>query len=194
MRTGILVLVAAMAMVSSCSGSPPATAPKVPVFSTSAPPSSAREREVPKTCGGIATLAEVTQILNAAVTGQTLPIVGVPEPKIGRTARLDCYYGVPDGQPVTAAVLTVGLASYTDEQAAERRMASTVETEREAGAKANDVSVGSDRGVLLNGTKRTLVAVRGRNTVVVTANPDLVAEDQAGSLLARLADRALSPR
>ena len=194
MRTGILVLVAAMAMVSSCSGSPPAAAPKVPVFSTSAPPSSAQAREVPKTCGGIATLAEVTEILNAAVTGQTLPIVGVPEPKIGRTARLDCYYGVPDGQPVTAAVLTIGLASYTDEQAAKRRMTSTVETEREAGAKANDVSVGSDRGVLLNGAKRTLVAVRGRNTVVVTANPDLVAEDQAGSLLARLADRALSPR
>jgi hypothetical protein len=73
-------------------------------------------------------------------------------------------------------------------------MTSTVDTEREAGAKATEVPVGPDRGTLLIGTKHTLVAARGKNTIVVTVVPTLVPADQAGSLLGRLADRALTPR
>ena len=128
------------------------------------------------------------------MTGQTLPVVGVPEPKIGRTARIDCYYGVPTGQQLTTAPVSIGVASYTDEAAARKRMSGTIADEKEAGAKANDVPVGPDRGVLLNGTKRTLVAARGSSTVVVSVILDLVPEDQAGSLIGRLADRALTPR
>jgi hypothetical protein len=139
-------------------------------------------------------MSEVSDLLNAAITGQTLPVVGVPEPKIGRTARLDCYYGVPDGQGVPAATVSIGLASYTDEGAARRRMTSTVESERDSGAKANEVQVGSDKGILLNGTKRILVAARGKHTVVVTVVKDLVPDEQAGALLATLADRALTGR
>jgi hypothetical protein len=139
-------------------------------------------------------MSEVSDILNAAVTGQTLPVVGVPEPKIGRTARLDCYYGVPDGQGVAAATVSIGLAGYADAGAARRRMTSTVESERDSGAKASEVQVGSDKGILLNGTKRTLVATRGKNTVVVSVVKDLVPDEQAGTLLATLADRALSGR
>jgi hypothetical protein len=194
-RTGIVVAVAALAAVSSCSGSSSAPPPSVPAFTSSTPQSTvATEKAVPKTCGGIATLTEVTDILGAAVTGQTLPIVGVPEPKIGRTGRIDCYYGVPEGKLPADAVVTIGFATYSDEAAAKRRMASTVEAEREAGAKATDVQVGSDKGVLLNSTKRTVVAVRGKNTIVVIVHPDLVPEDQAASLVGRLADHALTPR
>ncbi|HET9139648.1 hypothetical protein [Actinophytocola sp.] len=195
MRAWLGALLIAVPVLAGCSDDPPAAAPNVPGFSTPAGPSTSRQdRAVPKTCGGVASLTEVTDLLGTAVTGQTLPIVGVPEPKIGRTARIDCYYGVPDGQPVSAAAVWIALASYTDRPAAQRRMTSTVETEREAGAKAVDVSVGPDRGVLLTGTTRTLVATRGANTVVVTVAPTLIAEDQAPSLLARLADRALTPR
>jgi hypothetical protein len=190
----VVVMLAAAAVASGCTEEPPAAKPGVPPgFSTSAAPVSG-ERTVPKTCGGIASLGEVTDILGTAVTGQTLPIVGVPEPKIGRTARLDCYYGVPEGQQPAAAAVWIGLASYADEGAAKRRMASTVDAEREAGAKASDVPVGPDRGVLLVGAKRTLVAMRGKNTVVVTVVPGLIPEDQSASLLGRLADRALTPR
>jgi len=192
-RAAMLALL--VIMVAGCSASPPAARPNVPAFTSAAPTSASREKDVPKTCGGVATLTEVTDILGTAVTGQTLPVVGVPEPKIGRTARLDCYYGVPDGQPVSAAAVWIAFASYTDANAAHRRLASTVETEQEAGAKPIEVAVGPDRGVLLNGAKqRTLVAERGRTTVVVTVGLDLIAENQAGSLLGRLADRALSPR
>lgn len=181
-------------MLSGCTADPPAAKPGLPGFSSSVPPSANAERTVPKTCGGVASLVEVADILGTAVTGQTMPVVGVPEPKIGRTGRIDCYYGIPDGAPTSAAPVWIALAGYTDEAAARRRMSSTVEAERETGAKANEVPVGADRGILLDGAKRTLVAVRGRNTVVVIVSPELVPADQAGSLLGRLADRALTPR
>lgn len=140
------------------------------------------------------TLNEVTEILQVAVTGQTLPVVGVPDPKIGRTARIDCYYGVPEGQDRAKAPVSIGVASYTDEAAARKRMDGTIDGEKEAGAKAAEVPVGPGKGMLLNGTRRTLVAGRGNNTVVVSVILELVAEEQAGSLMGRLADRALSPR
>lgn len=183
-------------MVSACSeDSARGPSPDVPSFTTSGAPTSQGERPVPRTCRGVASLDEVSDILGTAVTGQVLPIVGVPEPKIGRTARLDCYYGVPQGQQVSAAPVWIALASYADEEAARRRMTSTVDTEREAGVAVNDVPVGADRGVLLNGpNSRTLVAVRGRTTVVVTAIATLVPADQAGAALGRLADRSLTPR
>ena len=192
MRPVIALLL--LALAAGCSGSPSATRPTVPGFTASASPSAGAARPVPKSCGGIATQSEVSDLLNVAVSGQTLPVVGVPEPKIGRTARLDCYYGVPEGKPVAAAVLTIGLASYTDEAAARRRMSSTVESERDAGAKASDVPVGADRGILLSGAKRILVAVRGRVTVVITVVKDLIPDEQAGTLLGSLADRALTGR
>ena len=192
-RTGIVVVIAAMAAVSACTSDTPA-APKVPSFNTSTPVSASNERPVPKSCAGVATLTEVTDILQVGITGQTLPVVGVPEPKIGRTARIDCYYGVPAGQPIAAAVVSIGLASYADGGSARKRMDGTIADEKEAGAKASDVPVGSDRGVLLTATRRTLVAVRGNNTVVVSVAVDLVPENQAGSLIGKLADRALTPR
>jgi hypothetical protein len=194
-RTGIVVAVAALAAVCSCSADKAAPPPSVPVFTPSSPaPTPSTEKTIPKTCGGLATLTEVSDLLGTAVTGQTLPIVGVPEPKIGRTGRIDCYYGVPDGKLPADAVVTIGFATYSDEAAAKRRMDSTVETEREAGAKAADIQVGPDKGVLLNSTKRTVVAVRGKNTLVVTVLAELVPEDQAASLIGRLADHALTPR
>lgn len=187
-------MLAILAALPACSSEPPAPVPQVPAFTSSVPPSAVAAKAVPRTCGGLATLGEVTEILNAAITGQTLPVVGVPEPGIGRTARLDCYYGVPAGQPLSAAVVWIGLASYSDAGAARRRMDATVETEREAGATANDVPVGPHRGILLNAARRTLVAVRGNNTIVITVLPDLVPDDQAGAILGRLADHALTVR
>jgi len=192
-RTGIVVIIAAVAAVSACAKDSPAS-PKVPSFNTSSAPSVARERPVPKSCGAVVTQDEVSEILQVAVTGQVLPIIGVPEPKIGRTARIDCYYGVPTGQDRTVAPVTVGLANYTDETAARKRMDNTVTDDKNAGGKAGEVPVGQDRGVLLKGKQWTLVAVRGNTTVVLTVKLDLVPEEQASSLIGKLADRALSPR
>lgn len=196
-RTGIVVLIAAVAAVSACGAKDsPAASPKVPSFSTSsAAVSVARERPVPKSCGAVVTQEEISDLLQVAISGDTLPIIGVPEQKINRTARIDCYYGIPDGKDRTAAPVTVGLASYTDEPSARKRMDVTVSTEKDAGGKAGEVPVGPDRGVLLKGKQAwTLVAVRGMSTIVITVNADLVPEEQASSLIGKLADRALTPR
>lgn len=164
----------------------------MPVFS--AAPVATGERAAPVTCGDVATIDDVTRILATLVSGTVVPIVGVPQDNIGRTARLDCYYGVPDGQPVAAAKVWIGLTTYVNEQSARKRMTATVGDERDAGATVSDVPVGPGRGVLLRTDHWMLVANRGRLTVVVRVIPVLVHDDQAGSLIGNLANFALTSR
>ena len=189
-----LVLVAVAVLVSACAGATePMTDPEVPLFSTPAPPGSLEGRAVPKTCAEVATLEEIGRILGTLVTGDPHPVVGVPQENIGRTARLDCYYGVPRGKPRTTATVWIALATYTDAHWAQRRLSNTVDDERASGARVSDVPVGPDRGVLLRGKTWMLVAVRGSTTVVITVQPNLVREDRAGAMLGQLADTALTP-
>ena len=189
---GLAVLVAVLVAGGCARGAPPASSPAVPVFSTA--PAAGTERAVPDNCGDIATLDDLTRILDNLVTGAVQPVVGVAQDNIGRTARLDCYYGVPAGQPNTTAKVWIGLAGYVNAESARKRLTATVADERETGASVSDVQVGGDRGVLVRNTNWLLVATRGRTTVVVQVIPVLVRDDQAGALLGRLADHALSSR
>lgn len=193
MRVG-LVAVVAMFLVSGCTQSaPPANSPAVPVFST-APSGAGKERTVPADCDAIASLDDLSRILDNYVTGPVQPIVGVAQDNIGRTARIDCYYGIPAGQAATAAYVWIGLASYVNAESARKRLTATVATERDQGTtvSVNDVKVGQDRGVLIRNANWMLVAARGRLTVVVQVIPALVREDQAGALLGQVADFALT--
>ncbi len=191
MRAWILVAVALL--VSGCAGTTqPRADPEVPVFSTPAPPGEAEGRAVPESCAEVVTPEEIGTVLGILI-GEPRPVVGVAQDDIGRTARLDCYYGVPKGKPLSAASVWIGLAGYTDEHWAQRRVSNTVTGERDAGARVSDVPVGPDRGVLLRGTTWMLVAARGSTTVVVEVEPNLVREDRVGAMLGQLADRALTP-
>ncbi|MGB3440576.1 MAG: hypothetical protein WBA97_17660 [Actinophytocola sp.] len=193
MRVGLAVL-GAVLVVSGCAGAaPPSNSPAVPVFS-SAPAVAGVERTVPDNCGDVATLDELTRYLNNLVTGTVQPIVGVAQSNIGRTARIDCYYGVQAGQPMAKAKVWIGLASYVNEESARKRLTVTVADEQSAGATVSDVQVGADRGVLVRNANWMLVANRGRVTVVVQVIPVLVREDHAGALLGQVADRALTNR
>lgn len=185
-------LAAALLLTACASTNDPLVSPEIPAFTTTRPPGSAAERAIPATCAEVATPAEVGKAIDTLVTGDPLPVVGVPQADIGRTARIDCYYGVQPGQPTTTATVWIALAGYTTTDAARRRMTNTVTEERDAGATASDVPVGPDRGVLLRSTHWTLVAARGRTTVVVRVLPALVRDDHAGALLGRLADLALT--
>lgn len=193
MRVRLVVLGAVLALGGCAQGAPPSNAPAVPVFST-APANAGVERTVPETCDDVATLDELTADLNNLVTGTVQPVVGVPQDNIGRTARIDCYYGVPPRQPLAKAKVWVGLASYVNEEAARKRLTATVADERKAGATISDVKVGQDRGVLIKNSNWMLVAGRGRVTVVVQVIPVLVREDHAGMLLGQVADHALTAR
>ncbi|MEV4315261.1 hypothetical protein [Actinocrispum sp. NPDC049592] len=150
---------------------------------------------LPTGCGKIATPEEIQDAVGKAMSAGSKLVQGAPDPKIGRTARIDCYYGLADGQEIADAQVTVGLASYSDATAAAKRVESTVQSEKDAGAKVSEVAVGGDKGTLLVGKKvATLVATYQATTVVVIAQLELVQANQAPSILGRIADRALSPR
>jgi hypothetical protein len=194
MRVGLVAVVVVAFVVSGCTQSaPPANSPAVPVFST-APAAAGKERTVPDNCDAIASLDDLSRILDNYVAGPVQPIVGVAQDNIGRTARIDCYYSVPAGQPATAAYIWIGLASYVNAESARKRLTATVATEREQGTtvSVNDVKVGQDRGVLIRNANWMLVAARGPITVVVQVIPALVREDHAGALLGQVADFALT--
>jgi hypothetical protein len=144
----------------------------------------------------VASLDDLTRILATFVTGPVQRIVGVPQDNIGRTARLDCYYGLPAGQPVAGAPIWIGFASYVNDESASKRATATVADERAAAGtvSVSDVPVGEDRGVLIRNANWMLVAARGSNTVVVQVAPALVREDHAGALLGQVADFVLNGR
>ena len=194
MRAGLVVVVAAL-VVGGCAGTaPPRSSPAVPVFST-VPANATTERTVPGDCADVATLDDLTRALNTLVTGTVQPVVGVAQDDIGRTARLDCYYGVPAGRPLSEAKVWIGLTGYVNEESARKRLTATVADARTTtGATASDVQVGQGRGILIRNTHWLLVAGRGRVTVVVQIIPVLVREDQAGALLGQVADHALTSR
>jgi hypothetical protein len=183
-----------LVLLVGCAAPAPVTDPSVPVFTPRAAPDAVTGRTVPATCDELVTLTEIKTILATLITGQTLPIVGVPQENIGRTARLDCYYGVPPGQPVAAAAVWIGLTTYVDGESARERLANTVADETEAGATESEVEVGPTTGTLLAGDRPLVVAMRGTTTVVVATLAGLVRDDQAGALLGQLADLALTPR
>lgn len=187
----ILGLIAVLA--SACTAAPtPVTDPEIPRISTDAAPAST-DRPVPETCDEILTPDQIGKILGTLLTGDPQPVAGQPLPDIGRTARLDCYYGLQSGQPLSTATVWIGLATYTTPQQAAHRLTNTINDEREAGARADTVPVGSATGTLLIGTTWTLVAQRGRTTAVVTIQPNLIREYHAAAMLGQLADMALTP-
>lgn len=194
MRAWVLV-VATVAVVSGCAREAPVADPEVPQFSTAAPSGeSASARPVPKTCTEVITPEEAGTILGVYLGGEPQPVVGVPLPDIGRTARLDCYYGLQSGRPLSTATLWVGITSYTDPRRAQDRLAATIDVERDASSHVDEIPVGSGKGTLLRGKAWTVVALRGSTTVVVTIRPNLVNEDRVGPMLGQLADLTLTPR
>jgi hypothetical protein len=141
----------------------------------------------------VAAAADVDQIVGHQLPGSMAPVVGIPIPSINRTARLDCYYGIPVGQPVAAAVLTISIASYTDAQSAQHRARVTVASARNAGATTSDVLVGAEHAVLVAGAQnQELVLAHGNLTVLVSAVNGVLPQGKVGPPLIALAQRALS--
>jgi hypothetical protein len=179
----------------ACSSSVAPTAkPKVPSFTTATTAtSSASANAVPKDCTSFAVAADVDQIVGHQLSGAMNQVVGIAEPSISRLSRLDCYYGWQQGQPLSAAAVTIGLAAYTDASAAQHRAALTVNSARNSGATTSDVLVGKNQAVLIvtqNGQE--LVMSKGNETVLVTAATGVLAQGQASGQLVALAKKALS--
>lgn len=196
MRVVLVLIAAALAVsVAGCArAKQPVVVPEVPRFTSAAPPpgNATAGRPVPKTCGDVMSAEDISTVLGILLNGDARPVVGVPQPGIGRTARLDCYWGVRGNRPVSTATVWIGLASYTSPKRAQQRLTNTISTERDAGSQINEVPVGGGEGVLIRGKTWMMVAMRGPATVVVSIQPNLVREDRAGAMLGQLADKALT--
>jgi hypothetical protein len=193
------VLAVAGVLVAACSfASPPLDTPAIPTFTTSTtpPPVTRGKRPVPKACASVVSRQEVEIAVGKQLNGESQEIVGVPQPSIGRTARLDCYYGIPGGKSRDSASVMIGIATYKDDQSAQERLSSSVQAEQNDGAKAMDVKIGPDNGVILsggNGDQFTLVVAHGPTSVVINAAHNLVASSKMQQALIKIADRALAP-
>ena len=192
MRALLLVL-----LVAGCTSAPPAprapSAPALPEFTTTTTPPPVRvERTVPRSCAQVITDADLDELLETRIGAARAEIAGKPMPAIGRTARLDCYFGVPRGDRAKSSLI-VTLAAYTDATAAQERIDRTIADERAQGARVTEVPVGADTGHLIEGVTRIVIARHGKVTVVVQAQPALVPGDQPRRVLPKIADRALTP-
>lgn len=148
----------------------------------------------PPACATLASAEDVANAVGRTFPGAPKEVAGNADQGIGRIGRIDCYYGLAAGRPTTEAPITIGLATYVDDKAAEARVTSTVNAEIGTGAPATKVNVGREQATLLTGTRPTLVGRYGSTTVVVSVARDVMDAGRVGKVLSRLADLALGPR
>lgn len=161
-----------------------------PATATSAPPFVGT---VPASCDPVASEGDVGTILGHPLTGTSNGIKGIAEAAIGRTARLDCYYGIPPNQPATTAVVSIGIGGYDNDADAAHRVLETVNQARDTGYTSSDVQVNGQNAVLLAGQQnQEVVLSAGSITVLVTAANSVVAPGKAGPPLIALAGKALT--
>lgn len=181
------------ALVAACGGGSsndqtkaPATRPTT---ATSAPPFAGT---LPASCTPVAAAGDVDKILGHPLTGSANLIKGIAEPSIGRTGRLDCYYGIPPNQPVNTAVVSIGIGAYDTPARAAHRVLETVNEARDTGYVSSNVQVSGQNAVLLAGQQnQEVVLSAGTLTVLVTAANSVVQAGKAGPPLIQLAARAL---
>jgi hypothetical protein len=139
------------------------------------------------TCGDLLPVIEVGISLGHALVGSTSFIVGVPEPNIGRLARLDCQYGLAKkvkGKPAPVPNLEIGISLYDTIPRAAQRVQDTVGDYQSHGATPTNVTVGAFPGTVLVGYGApTLVVAAGPRTVAVTASAKLMGRAPSKGLI-----------
>jgi hypothetical protein len=194
------VSVAAVGLVgvlAACGGAAaPSNPAKVPTFTSKRPaPTSAPPfvGSMPASCDPIASESDVNTIIGHPLTGTSNMIKGIAEAAIGRTARLDCYYGIPPNQPATTGVVSIGIGSYDNAADAAHRVLETVNQARDTGYTSSNVQVNGQNAVLLAGQQnQEVVLSAGTITVLVTAANSVVQAGKAGPPLIQLAGKALT--
>ncbi|MDX3655784.1 hypothetical protein PV646_00575 [Streptomyces sp. ID05-26A] len=152
------------------------------------------DRALPDDCE----LVVPVDVMNAAL-GQELPgepriIVGIKEPGIGRTGKIDCYYGIPEKKGLLDAKIVIGLSTYTDDLTARTRVTESVEAERGEGAKVSEVDVGKQKGTLVEGKdEQLLIGSLGKSTFVVRNRNNFIPKEKLVAILPVLAAQSMTP-
>jgi hypothetical protein len=147
-------------------------------------------------CDSLLPVSSVDIAVGRPIIGTTAFIVGVAEPDIGRTAYLNCRYGISTTtkakKKVTTTQVEVGLSLYKTSAQAAARVQSTVESYRDAGATQLKTNVGTSVGTLLVGNgDPTLVVANGIRTVAVTMSSKVVGLVKTQAATAKIAEAAL---
>jgi hypothetical protein len=152
------------------------------------------DRPIPDDCELVVPVEVFHQRLGRELPGELKTIIGIPEPSLGRTGKIDCYYAVPERQPIANAPVVIGLATYADEPTATGRVAESVTLERQEGATVAEVDVGKKKGQFVS-TKdeRLVMGSLGKTTYVVRAKAGVLPDDAIGGFLAALAQQSMTP-
>ncbi|MFI9011697.1 hypothetical protein ACIGNX_31120 [Actinosynnema sp. NPDC053489] len=198
MRTAVVAAVAVL-LCAGCAAvrTGPAEQPRIP---TIVPPTTISrvpqmvDRPLPDDCALVVPVEVVHQRLGRELPGEPMTIIGLPEPSLGRTGKIDCYYGVADKQAVATSPVIVGLATYTDEATAAGRVTESVDAERGEGASVTEVDVGKKKGRFVS-TKdeRLVVGSLGKTTYVARAKVGVLPDDAISGFLAALAQQSMTP-
>jgi hypothetical protein len=183
-----LLVIAASATACTSSGGPervvtkyvdPSVSPsRVPsVSATSSTSSSAVPvllRKLPGTCSDLLPAGAVAAAAGIALKGRTEFVVGAADPSIGRTAYLNCRYGLAAGSDTPQ--VEIGVSLYRSAAAAARRIDDTASDYESHGAEIADTEFAGVPGQVLTGstdagyTGTTAVAASGNRTVAVTVS------------------------
>jgi hypothetical protein len=112
---------------------------------------------------------------------------------LGRTGKIDCYFGIAPGKALPDAMIIVGLATYVDELTARNRVTDSLEAERKDGATITDVEVGKQRGSLVaTSGERLLIGSLGKTTFVVRAKNGVLPDDKIGPVLSAFGAQSMT--
>ncbi|WP_228122363.1 hypothetical protein [Saccharothrix syringae] len=194
-----MVVLALLAVVCSACSSEPPPPPVAPAIPTILPATTVTrapqmvDRDLPDDCELIVPVDVLHARLGRELPGELKQVIGIPEPSIGRTAKIDCYYGV-ERQVLLTAPVVVGLAKYTDEATAANRVAESVDAERREGASVSQVDVGRQKASLVvTKDERLLVGSLGKTTFVSRAKAGVAPDEAVGAFLAAVAQQSMTP-
>ncbi len=195
MALGAVALTAACSTTAPQTQAPPPQIPKItPPASASKAPSMVDRPTLPDDCDLVVDVETMNKILGQELPGEPQIIIGIKEPGIGRTGKIDCYYGIPPKQGLPAAKIIIGLSTYTDEPTARARVSESVEAERQDGAKITEVDVGKQKGTLIEGKdEQLLIGSLGKSTFVVRSRNNFVPQQNLTKILPPLAQQSMTP-
>lgn len=192
---GVLAVCAGCSTALPQTQAPPPQIPKItPPTTPSRTPVMVDRPALPDDCE----LVVPAEVMNATL-GQELPgepqiIVGIKEPGIGRTGKIDCYYGIPEKRGLQDAKIVIGLSTYADDLTARTRVGESVEAERGEGAKITEVDVGKQKGTLVEGKdEQLLIGSLGKSTFVVRNRNNFIPKEKLIAILPVLAQQSMTP-
>lgn len=196
-RAAAIAVVGLIAVGCAAGGHAASRPVKIPTFPSTTPKTvyTPPPTALPTDCVDMLSLEDAARLVNHPLPGIAHTLIDIPNPKINRTARIDCRYGVPqESWSSGVAPLEIGAAEYTDPAtAADRGKITADDSRRLDGAVVSDAQVGPDHAfVLAKPDSRELVLSKGKATLTVSIANGLMPEDKIGPALTTIAARTIT--